>query len=638
MMGSATGSLIWSSKYIRNSLSNKLSVDAAGNVFVAAEIIDTSNSFLSPALIKYNAAGEQQWSRNNKAPTGYMYNAGLVSNDAAGDLYALTGHIRSSVEVAQAYVIDKNSFSLMKYGSSGNPEWLTSPGYDSFTNMYGFIKDAKDNTYITGSINRNSKGSDIITAKFDSSGFNRWSAFYNSPEDSTDIPHDIYVDRSRNVYVAGESEEGAATGKDYIVIKYDSAGTEKWTARYNGPDFKDDVAQKVIADDNGNVFVTGNSENAHGNYDIVTVKYDRNGQFQWAENYNGPSDGNDIAGSLALDPEGNIIVAATSDSLGTLFDYLVIKYDVSGNILWKKRYNGPANDGDHANAMITDDKGNVYVTGWSVGNGTEIDFATVKYSSEGIRQWVARWDDPAGSEDGANAIAIDNQKNVYITGYSTGEETRKYITTVKYNIDGIQQWASQYNADSVSSDSGMFNVLDENNSIYVLGQSDNNLKLIKYDADGVVQSEIKNEPVELSKYFPSGITVSNEGNIYIAGTIKSSNWSLWDIRKFRQPDYVPTGTENIIAIPSIPSIIKSYPNPFSNYTFITYTLAAPGFINLTLYNTLSMPVKTFVNEFKSSGEYGLEFYPEGTLPDGLYFLQLRIGGKLLETGKIILVK
>ena len=298
-----------------------------------------------------------------------------------------------------------------------------------------------------------------------------WSKVYNSPADSTDIPRDISIDREGNVYVAGVSEEGSATKTDYIIIKYDSSGSEKWTARYNGPDFGSDEAQKIKVDADGNVYVTGNSLNSKGNYDIATVKFNKTGQFQWAENYNGSSGGNDVANSLALDPQGNIYVGGTSDSIGALYDYLVIKYSPFGDKIWEKRYNGPANDGDHANAMITDDEGNAYITGWSVGHNTNTDFATLKYSPDGIRQWVERWDDPSGSYDGANAIAVDKQKNVYVTGYSKREGNLNYIATVKYNSEGIQQWASQDSSDNPASDSGMFIVPDENGSIYVLGQS-----------------------------------------------------------------------------------------------------------------------------------------------------------------------
>jgi hypothetical protein len=249
-----------------------------------------------------------------------------------------------------------------------------------------------------------------------------------------------------------------------------------------------------------------------------------------------------------------------------------------------------------------------------------------------------RWDDPSGSFDGANAIAIDKQKNVYVTGYSRSEATGNDFATVKYNSDGIQQWVSPSISDDPASDSGMFIVPDENGSIYVLGKSDNNLKLIKINSDGEIQSEINAEPNELSKYIPSGISISNKGNIYIAGTIKASNWSLWDVRKYKQPDYIPTIIKNNISSNSESVLLKNFPNPFRSITTISYSVPASGELTLTICNVLGIPIRTLINEFQTQGEYTIDFSPGSNLPGGLYFVHLSLNGKFMETRKMILAK
>ena len=52
-----------------------------------------------------------------------------------------------------------------------------------------------------------------------------------------------------------------------------------------------------------------------------------------------------------------------------------------GNELNVARYNGPGSDSDHAYAIVTDIAGDVYVTGYSIGSGTNNDYTTIKYSS-----------------------------------------------------------------------------------------------------------------------------------------------------------------------------------------------------------------------------------------------------------------
>jgi hypothetical protein len=72
------------------------------------------------------------------------------------------------------------------------------------------------------------------------------------------------------------------------------------------------------------------------------------------------------------------------------------------------------------------------VTGGSVGLGTSYDYAPIKYDSDGNQVWVVRYDGPASGADGANAIAVDQTGNVYVTGNSEGIGTGYDYATVKY--------------------------------------------------------------------------------------------------------------------------------------------------------------------------------------------------------------
>jgi len=85
---------------------------------------------------------------------------------------------------------------------------------------------------------------------------------------------------------------------------------------------------------------------------------------------------------------------------------------------WVARYNGPGNSNDNAWSLAVDGSGNVYVTGSSDVSGTGRDYATVKYNSSGVQQWVARYNGPGNSSDNARSLAVDGSGSVYVTGES----------------------------------------------------------------------------------------------------------------------------------------------------------------------------------------------------------------------------
>lgn len=184
-----------------------------------------------------------------------------------------------------------------------------------------------------------------------------------------------------------------------------------WVSRYNGNGL--DLARDIAVDDSGNVYVTGFSD-----FDYATIKYSPDGETLWVRRYNGIGDSSDEATALAVDGNGNVYVTGYSQGSGTSYDYLTIKYAPNGDTLWTRRYNGPGNLDDYAQDLALDASGNIFVIGYSAGNGTSDDFATIKYAPDGDTLWVRRYNGPGNNSDEANALAVDDSGNVYVTGYS----------------------------------------------------------------------------------------------------------------------------------------------------------------------------------------------------------------------------
>ncbi|MCB9069077.1 MAG: SBBP repeat-containing protein [Calditrichae bacterium] len=140
--------------------------------------------------------------------------------------------------------------------------------------------------------------------------------------------------------------------------------------------------------------------------------------------------------TLALDDNGNIYVAGDTWDQDTGINYALVRYDANGNQLWEATYNGLGDGNDRTKGLVIDARGNAYITGTSNGSFTNNDYATIKYDANGNEQWVAIYNTPRNSDDHLTAIALDGSNNVFVTGYSNGNGINfngSIYTTVKYN-------------------------------------------------------------------------------------------------------------------------------------------------------------------------------------------------------------
>ncbi|MGB7061466.1 MAG: SBBP repeat-containing protein [Candidatus Zixiibacteriota bacterium] len=295
-----------------------------------------------------------------------------------------------------------------------------------------------------------------------------WVRRYNGPQNDDDAANAVEVDSSGNVYVTGY-RTGIGSLFDYATIRYHPDGDSAWTRRYNGPGNGADVATAIGLDASGNVYVTGYSADSTGIADFATLKYDSLGYWRFLRRYDGPGNGSDAAQAMAMDDSGNVYVTGYSQGDGTDYDYATIKYLPNGVAAWVARYNGPGNGQDWANDMAVDASGFVYVTGRSEGIGTGQDFATIKYHSNGDTAWVRRYDGPTSGRDEATAIDVDIFGNIYVTGQSHDTITDDDYLTIKYFPNGDTAWARRYNCPGNGPDEPHAVAVGANGYVYVTG-------------------------------------------------------------------------------------------------------------------------------------------------------------------------
>jgi uncharacterized delta-60 repeat protein len=378
---------------------------------------------------------------------------------------------------------------------------------------------------------------DYATVKYDRHGNELWEAIYTGLY-GKDNAQDVALDSEGNIYVTGESRNAEGYLKfNYVTIKYDADGNELWMNSYDGPVGERDYARSVAVDGEGNCYVTGYSLNEAEDYQIATVKYDSEGNEEWVAIYNDIAGGDDVPNDITVDGNGHICVTGASVGSGTGPDYITLKYTPGGSRLWAARYDrsGGSWIGDQALAITADEAGNVYVTGVSNDDDTDIDYCTIKYGVGGNVLWTARYNYLGGSDDAANDIAVDSDGNVYVTG-----ESNEDYATIKYDFEGNELWVSRYDGPSSGYDIAESIALDGSGNVYVTGSSSPGFltyfyATVKYTSEGEEVWAMRYEPPG-SNLFATAIAVDTRGDVIVTGEewIEGGTDSQYTTIKYRQ--------------------------------------------------------------------------------------------------------
>jgi hypothetical protein len=319
-------------------------------------------------------------------------------------------------------------------------------------------------------------------------------------------------------------------------------------------------------DSSGNVYAAGSKAGNHeynfgnnvkvlgtcnGHLQIVLVKYDQNGDAQWAKTaspynkllcdtvFNSVAvDGNNYvyaAGYQKHNSSAGIIEVTYGDNVkvkGVSINenVILVKYDAgTGEAVWAKTVSqGSARS--VFNAVAVDSSGNIYAAGYQYGTGVytygpgisvsgtanDNNVVLVKYDPNGNALW-AKTVSQGASRSSFNSVAVDSNGNVYAAGEQYGGHTYTYgpgvsiagvytvagpnIVLVKYDTNGVAQWAkttvSQGNADN-----SLFNsvAVDSNGDVYAAGKQ-YGTSLYTYGPDASAQGTATNSHnVVLVKY------------------------------------------------------------------------------------------------------------------------------------------
>lgn len=287
-----------------------------------------------------------------------------------------------------------------------------------------------------------------------------------------------------NSPVSGNKNEANLGEMDYWILKLNSVGDIVWQNTLGGSG--NDYAMDIVESNDGTFIVGGYSNSnisgdksmmSFGEYDYWVVKLSASGVLLNQSQFGGAGD--DELSSIKVDADNNFYLTGSSESNITgnkesaskgLFDYWVIKLDLSLSQIWQKSYGG--NNNDYCSSLDNTDDGGVILGGYSVspisGDKTEnthgsYDYWIIKLDSFGNITWQ---NDIGGNQldqankiiqtfDGGYLIGGKSESNLGFDKLQNNPPYSDALWIVKLDINGNlyrQNVVNVYNDNNVFAD------------------------------------------------------------------------------------------------------------------------------------------------------------------------------------------
>ena len=393
-----------------------------------------------------------------------------------------------------------------------------------------------------------------------------WATYYGG--NPMENAYAVHTDKFGNVYMAGqtsgEADDFAELPPEYLgegpyhptsffgatdafLVKFDPTGVRLWAIYYGGNGNEKGLA--VSTDDFDNVYLAGYTESnewiAHNGHDglyqefgthgenrhardAFLVKFDENAELLWGTYYGGEDylgagtpRRTDEGRAVSIDMDGYVYMAGVTtsenyiahnghdDTFGGEADAFLVKFSPFGARVWATYFGGTGME--VANALTTDDAGEVYMAGYTRSyllghNGHDETYAgqtdgfMVKYADDGTRLWATYYG--GAQHDEVHSLAY-HSGHLYMGGITYSDSDIAHnghdmtyngdidAFLVKFNFFGGRVWGTYYGG-------GNDDASHEEDDWWA--------------SDGMVSLKRS-----------IGVSVSKNGDIYLAGTTKSGS-------------------------------------------------------------------------------------------------------------------
>lgn len=293
--------------------------------------------------------------------------------------------------------------------------------------------------------------------------YSGWPQIYNGGDEDS-AWGGIAIDSNKDIIVTGYSFIDY-NDSDIITIKYDDDGNEIWNSSFNKGSIE--FAMDLAVDSKDNIIISGFNCTAiedleSFNLSLIVIKYNTDGFEQWNLSYHLEKD--NFPGGVAVDSNDNIIITGGKGNFDALdFACWTMKMDENGNELWNNTFTDDLIS--IGMDVAVNSNNDIIVGGVSASPFVGQGFCAIKYDNDGNKISVNRY---GGIQP--NGIAIDSQDNIILTGqHQESASVSSIWYTVKSDKNGNELWVRQY--DSGNHDIAENVAIDAHDNIITVGGS-----------------------------------------------------------------------------------------------------------------------------------------------------------------------
>ena len=528
---------------------------------IVLENKSNSTSGRDGMIIKYTSNGEIEWAKSIGG-TGDERIASIAEASDGG--YIVVGKFDSlKLELENGTTlknISGNEGMIIKYASNGEMEWakiVGGNGHDSLDS----IETTSDGGYIVGgsfasasvnlgngvTLTNSSSGSDDgMIIKYTANGDVEWAK--SIAGDSSDYVLSVSQTKDGGYILGGETIIGSSGIDDGITIKYSANGDVEWYKVIGGEG--NDCVNTVKGTTDGGWIIGGffgsndidlgndiyltNRRNREG----MLIKCNSSGEIEWVRTVQGAldeeietvvetKDGGYLIGGI-FSSQDVLLTSNIALSSKRLTDWMIIKYDATGEVEWGKEIGGQ-DYSDYITAVLeTNDEKYIacgYIlsskidleNGISISNKGDADGIIVTFEKKELEEpSIEQAKGFGGTYDECVNTVIGTKDNGYIVGgyfksrsidlgngviltnkNSSGSFSDGMV--IKYNTLGEIEWAHAIGGDK---DEEITSIVEANNGGYIVAGNFSSTKI--YLDNGISFSNNQNTDGMIIKYSENG--------------------------------------------------------------------------------------------------------------------------------------